>query len=215
MNLKEAFRFQNKLDELVSDAECVLSSQDNVTLTKRTYLYNKVDPKLENETITVIPDTEYYRELNHMIDFLMYLLREKETLCAAVNKTKRSLDFDLDGEVRLNMCRRKMAEVFRSMARIRGSEVTEPNGGIGYRFNNEGNQISYKCDVRRVTVINFDRNTVRKYASKLGLRADDMSLEIDKCMIGCEVDYEPGFDVNDSFEEVFEKYNSKELQVRR
>ena len=167
------------------------------------------------QTITVIPDTDYYRELNHMIDFLMYLLREKETLCAAVNKTKRSLDFDLDGEVRLNMCRRKMAEVFRSMARIRGSEVTEPNGGIGYRFNNEGNQISYKCDVRRVTVINFDRNTVRKYASKLGLRADDMSLEIDKCMIGCEVDYEPGFDVNDSFEEVFEKYNSTELQVRR
>ena len=31
-------------------------------------------------------------------------------------------------------------------------------GGNGYRFNQDGNQVSYRCDVRRVTTINFDRN---------------------------------------------------------
>ena len=95
------------------------------------------------------------------------------------------------------------------MARIKGREVTETNSGIGYRFNNEGNQVSYKCDVKRVTTINFDRNTVRKYASSLSETADNTSIEVDKCLINYEVDFEPPFDVNDSFDEVFEKFNTK------
>ena len=59
MNLKEAFRFQNKLESLISETEGILSSEDCVTLTKRTYLYKKADPNAENETVTIIPNTEY------------------------------------------------------------------------------------------------------------------------------------------------------------
>ena len=94
------------------------------------------------------------------------------------------------------------------MARIKSREVTETNGGVGYRFNNEGNQVAYKCDVKRVTTINFNRNTVRKYAAQLSEKADIASAEIDRCMINYEVDYQPEFDVNDSFDEVFEKFTA-------
>ena len=44
---------------------------------------------------------------------------------------------------------------------LRSSEQTISNGGTGYRFNAEGNQISYRCDVRRVTTINYDRKVIR------------------------------------------------------
>lgn len=208
MNLKEAFRFQNRIERLISETEEILSSDDCVTLTKRTYLYKKANPNAENETVTVIPDTEYYRQINELIEFVMYLLKQREKLSEAISQTKRSLPVDLDGEVSLNRYRQRMSEIFRRMARIKGREVTECNSGVGYRFNNEGNQISYKCDVKRVTTINFDRNTVRRYAAILSETADNTSLEVDKCLINYEVDFKPPFDVNDSFDEVFEKFNA-------
>ena len=208
MNLKEAFRFQNKLESLIMNTENILDDEDCVTLTKRTYLYKKANPDAENETVTIIPDTEYYRQLNEMIEFAVYLLDQREKLSEAINKAKRGLPLDLDGEVSLNRYRQRLSESFRRMARIKSREVTETNGGVGYRFNNEGNQVAYKCDVKRVTTINFNRNTVRKYAAQLSEKADNASLEIDRCMINYEVDYQPVFDVNDSFDEVFEKFTA-------
>jgi len=159
--------------------------------------------------VTVIPDTEYYRQLNEMIEFAMYLLGEREKLSEAINKVKYNLPLDLDGEISLNRYRQRLAETFRRMARIKSKEVTETNSGVGYRFNNDGNQVSYKCDVKRVTTINFNRNTVRKYAAQLSGKSDATSMEVDKCMINYEVEYEPVFDVNDSFDEVFEKFTEK------
>lgn len=138
----------------------------------------------------------------------MYLLRQRKELSEAINRAKRALPIDLDGEISLNRYRQRISEIFRRMARIKGKEVTECNSGIGYRFNNEGNQISYKCDVKRVTTINFDRNTVRRYAAQLSETADNASIEVDKCVINYEVEYVPAFDVNDSFDEVFEKFNA-------
>ena len=209
MNLKEAFRFQNKLESLISETEGILSSEDCVTLTKRTYLYKKADPNAENETVTIIPNTEYYKQINELIEFVMYLISQREKLSNAIIEAKRKLRIDLDGEISLNRYRQRMSDIFRNMARIKGKEIRENNSGIGYRFNNEGNQISYKCDVDRVTTINFNRNTVRKYASQLSETSDSASLKIDKCMINYSVDYTPEFDVNDSFDEIFEKFNSK------
>lgn len=209
MNLKEAFRFQKKLDALITETDNILDDERCVTLTKRTYLYKKANPDAENETVTDIPCTEYYPQINELIAFVVYLLGEKEKLSAAINAAKRSLPLDLDGEVSLNRYRQQLSDTFRRMARIKGREVTEPNGGVGYRFNNDGNQVSYKCDVERVTTINFNRNTVRKYAAQLSQKSDSTSMEIDKCLINYEVDYVPAFDVNDSFDEVFEHFTAQ------
>ena len=163
MNLKEAFRFQNRLEYLIEKAENILDDEDCVTLTKRTYLYKKANPEAENETVTVIPDTEYYRQLNEMIEFAVYLLDQREKLSEAINKVKYNLPLDLDGEISLNRYRQRLAEKFRRMARIKSKEVTETNSGVD------------KCDVKRVTTINFNRNTVRKYAAQLSGKSDATS----------------------------------------
>ena len=89
---------------------------------------------------------------------------------------------------------------------LRNSEQTISNGGTGYRFNAEGNQISYRCDVKRVTTINYDRNVIRAELGKLNMLADETSTKIDLCLVTSKVDYEPPFDVNSSFAEAFEAY---------
>ena len=92
---------------------------------------------------------------------------------------------------------------------MRNSEQTIPNGGTGYRFNAEGNQISYRCDVKRVTTINYDRNVIRRELSKLNKSSDETSAKLDLCLVTSTVDYEPPFDVNDSFADAFERFMEK------
>ena len=75
---------------------------------------------------------------------------------------------------------------------------------MGYKFNAEGNQVCYRCDLKQVTTINFDRNKVRAYAATLSQEADRVSAELDKRTVNTQVDYVPPFDVNDTFADVLQ-----------
>ena len=207
MNLKEAFRFQNKLQNLMSDAKNILDDRRNITQTKNTYMRSKVVADAEDEvTFDDIPEPEYAEKITAVTEFLIYLLDEKERLSKAIMETKKSLPIDIDSEVSLNSYRQEMASLLRRMADTRSYENIIYNGGVGYRFNAEGNQISYKCPVKKVVTINFDRNKVKKMLADLDKKSDSVSVELDKCLINYEVSYEAPFDVNDSFANVFEKY---------
>ena len=207
MNLKEAFRFQNKLQNLMGDAKKILDDRRNITQTKNTYMRSKVVADAEDEiTFDDIPEPEYAEKITAVTEFLIYLLDEKERLSKAIMETKKSLPIDIDSEVSLNSYRQEMASLLRRMADTRSSENVIYNGGLGYRFNAEGNQISYKCPVKKVVTINFDRNKVKKMLADLDKKSDSVSVELDKCLINYEVSYEAPFDVNDSFANVFEKY---------
>lgn len=209
MNLKEAFRYQNKLQALMDEADGILSCEANITKVENTYLRHKVNPEAEDETVRQEPQTEYAEQITEVAGFLLYLLEEKTRLAAAIRQAKNGLDLDMDSEVSLNAQRQKIAGTFRSMSTLRSSEQTISNGGIGYRFNAEGNQVSYRCDVRRVTTINYDRNVIRKALTKLNQTADETSAKLDLCLVSSKVDYEPPFDVNVSFGEAFEAWTEK------
>jgi len=206
MNLKEAFRFQNKLQKLMDEAQSILGKDQNVTCVQSTYLHKKVIPEAENETTIDAPDTEYGDKITIMASYLLNLLDEREKLAVAIRAAKDSLPIDLDSEVSLNSKRQEIARLFQRMTDLRSSELLISNGGIGYRFNAEGNQVSYRCDVKRVVTINFDRNVIRKYASDIHRKADETSAELDRCMVNAEVHYVASFDVNDSFAEIFEAF---------
>ena len=199
MNLKEAFRYQNKLESLMIDAQRILLSERNVTKVENTALRHKVNPEAEDETTLELPETEYADCITDVASFLMFLLGERETLTHAIRAAKDSMELDFDGEVSLNVKRQSLASIFRNMSEIRCSETLHPGAGIGYKFNAEGNQVSYRCDLKKVTTINFDRNKVRSYAVGLSKTADRISAELDRCTVNTEVAYEPPFDVNDSF----------------
>ena len=85
MNLKEAFRYQNKLQSFMDEAQEILDRDSNVTKVENTYLRHKVMAEAEDETVVVTPDTEYYEQITGIAQFLLYLLGEKEALFAAIH----------------------------------------------------------------------------------------------------------------------------------
>ena len=202
MNMKEAFRYQNKLQRLMEEAEDILRRERNVVKVEQTALLHKVNPDAADETTVEPADTVYAGQITDIAMLLMFLLGERERLSQAIRQAKSCMDMDFDGEVSLNTQRQEIAAVFRNMAQLRSSETLTPGGGVGYKFNAEGNQVSYRCDLKTVTTINFERSKIRSYAAALSRRADQVSAELDKRMVITEVDYEPPFDVNDTFAEV-------------
>ena len=204
MNLKEAFRFQNKLKHLMDEAECILGREGNVTKVENTALRHKVYPDAQDETTVELPETEYAEQITEIAAFLMYLLGERERLSGAIREAKRAMDIDFDGEASLNVKRQEIATVFRRMGEIRCSENIYPGQGHGYKFNAEGNQVSYRCDLKKVTTINFNRNKVRAYAAGLNKKADQISAELDRRLVNTQVAYEEPFDVNETFAEILQ-----------
>ena len=215
MNLKEAFRFQNKLQSMMDEVDAILVNSGNITKIQNTYLRHKVMAEAEDETTFETPPTEYGDKITELAEFLMHLLTEREKLSAAIHKAKAGLELDagLDGEVSLNSKRQDIARLFRHMVSLRNGEVLIPNGGTGYRFNNEGNQVSYRCDVKRVTTINFDRNKIRKMLADLSKKSDETSAALDAALINTVVEYEAPFDVNETFAEAFEAYAGIETKA--
>ena len=204
MNLKEAFRFQNKLQKLMDEANAVLSVERNVVQVKNTALLSKVNPEAEDVVTVDIPDTEFAEQITEVAMLLVFLLDEKSRLSYAIRTAKQSMDIDFDGEVSLNAQRQTISGTFRKMSEIRSFERVIPNAGVGYKFNAEGNQISYRSDLKKVTTINFDRKKICAYATGLSKKADQISSELDKAMVNTEVSYDAPFDVNDSFDEILQ-----------
>ena len=187
MNLKEAFRYQNKIQALMCEAENILRNRANITKVTNTNLRHKVMPEASDETVVEIPETEYCGKITDVALFLVFLLEEKSALAAAIRRAKNNLDIDMDSEVALNSARQTVAEIFRTMNGIRS-------------------QVTYRCDVRRVTTINYDRNVIRAELGRLDRAADEMSAKLDICMVTSSVDYTPPFDVNSGFADAFENY---------
>lgn len=207
MNLKEAFRYQNKLAALMNEGSRILEDEEAVTTVKNTVLRHKVDPSASDETtIEENPQAEYAGRITLLVTFMVFLLEQRTFLSGAIRRAKAELPMDMDSEVSLNAVRRDLAATLRGMNSHRSGEVLQPGRGLGYRFNAEGNQVSYRCDIRRVTTINFDRNTVKSSMDRLNRQADEASTRIDLCLVTSQVNFEPPFDVNADFSEAFEAY---------
>lgn len=206
MNLKEAFRYQNKIDQFIGSALGVLARPANITTVNNTYLRSKAVNGAEDETVTDVPSFEHYEHITDLTAFLDDLLTEKTKLYAAIKEAKLAADIDIDTETTMNSIRQKIATTLRTMCTLKSKEETIQNGGSGYCMNNEGNQVSYRCDVRRVTTINFDRKAVQSELKRLDKKADETSTKIDQTIIMAKVNYQPTFDINDTFEDAFENY---------
>lgn len=213
MNLKEAFRFQNKLKDTLKGAKLILMNDGNITSTKTTYFYKKANPEAENEEIVAPPSSEYADKITEMADFAAYILGEREKLSRAIAAAKAKSPTDIDTEVSLNSDRQDLAHLYRHMADLRAREINTPNGGVGYKFNADGDQVSYRVDTKTVVSINYDRNAVKKLTADMDAASDTASAAIDAAIITAEVDYKPPFGVNDSFSSIFEDYLAKQSEA--
>lgn len=206
MNLKDAFRAQNKLLSIMNEASAILQDDGNVLKVTTTHLRSRVMHDAQNAVVARQAPSEYADHINAVAAFLMAMLAEREKLSAAICAAKAKLPLDMDSEVGLNRVRQTLAETFRRMTALRNGEVILPDGGTGYRFNGEGNQVIYRCDAKQVTTINFDRKKIRGMAAELGRKADETSAALDRCLVNTEVDYTLPFEMNDSFDTILSDF---------
>lgn len=204
MYLKEAFRYQNYLNELISATTSYLNGGQYTTKTVQEHLRKKANPDAENETIDLSAERALAYTANQMVDFLQHLIDEKQKLTRAISEAKRGCSIDIDAEVANNRIRQSVAATLSRMGNMKPSE--RMTRAYAYKFNAEGNQVQYAYEVKEVTTIDFDRNKVKGISKKLIQCADEASTAIDKAMVELAVDYNPNYSVNDSFEDAIEQF---------
>ena len=85
MNMKDAFRFQNKLKALMCEATAILQDRRNIVKVKTTHLRSKVMSDTQDAVVEEAAPSEYAGHANEVAAFLMSLLEEREKLCRAIH----------------------------------------------------------------------------------------------------------------------------------
>ena len=205
MNLKEAFRYQNKLDTFFQSITNYLNYSTNVMVTKQEHLRSKANPDATDETVDMTKDRKISYPVNKLIEFAVHIISEKSKLSEEIENTKRYCGLNIDSSILLNKRKQELSKVFSNMANIKAVErITQ---GRANKFNVEGNQVSYTYDINEVSTIDFDRNKVKVLSKKYANEADEISTQIDKIMIDCEVKFTPTYDMNDTFEDALEQFS--------
>ena len=128
-------------------------------------------------------------------------IEAKQALTEAISIAKSALDFDMDAAVESNKFRQSANSALKRV--IQGNKPYErTERDSDYKFNAEGNQTPYYYEVEVVAEEMFDKTKVRSVAKDLISAANELSAKIDSAMVNTVVDYEPVFDVNDSFDDI-------------
>ncbi len=209
MILKEAYRYQNFLDRLLSEAQSFLTMDTFIVNVKQIHHRKKANPEAEDEVVFVkkrmvnanfaLDAVPSFTPMN-ILDFTMKVLQEKEKLSLAILDAKRTTKVDIDHSIAMNKKRQELIANLKYMDGQRNRE--EKARGTDYKFNQEGNQVSYGYDIDEVITIDFDRNDVKGLIKKLTKQCDELSIVLDGLLITTEVDYAPRWDINDSLEDI-------------
>ena len=206
ITLKEAFRYQNFLDNILGQAENYLRCSDNYMIVTEEHLRSKAVANAEDQVTDNKVDREISVAPDILVDFVVSVLTEKEKLTNAINKAKTQHCNDFDVFIEVNKARRGVVETLKRMSRTKGKETIIR--GSAYTMNAEGNQIQYFYDIKKTSVVDFDRRKVKSLVNKLSADADRASATIDYWQTSVPVDFSPLYDLNDTFEELAEQYNS-------
>ncbi|MBR2519112.1 MAG: formate dehydrogenase [Selenomonadaceae bacterium] len=206
MNLKEAFQAQNKIEKLFEFVSEYLGDEKYFTSVTEKHFRSKAAEGQPDEKINIVVEEKFPPD--KMIDFMLILIDEREKIAQAIHAAKKSMKFDLDSAVDVNKKRHQALEKLRALLQFKSSSLIQKNAGVGYVFNKEGNQTTYRYDIERVKTIDFDRNRVRKLIKKLQKKADKVSNEIDVALLSTNVNYKLPFDAHASEFEILEEFVS-------
>ncbi len=201
MNLKNAFRLTKKYDDLFQYAMEHIVNPKHALSTTKTHYRNIVDKDAMDMQETI--DEVIFFQSNDVISFATYLIDEKERLGKAISATKQSLSLDIDASIESNKYRQQLKRSIDVM--LTYSANKKPERGVGYKFNAEGNQVSYYYELIVEQEELYKRDWVKLVSKAVIESADAISTEIDHQIINSFVDYKPlvARGVNDSFDDAF------------
>lgn len=202
MILKEAFRYQNYLSSLFTETIGYLSREDFITTTSQEHNRKKSNPDADDEKVVVQKPYNVEFKPNDLIDFAVKLINEKQKLSDAITEAKKTTSFDVDAAMSMNKTKQGFIHVLRRMASIKPIESEKE--GVSYKFNNDGDQVSYRYPIKEVKTIDYDREDVKKLIDKYKKETDNISTERDRIDIMTEVDYKPIWEVDTPLEDIIE-----------
>ena len=198
MNLKEAFHYQNFLEEIFSDAMRSITDDNHILKTTERHLRSNANPEAEDSEKEMEID-DFFNNDDVMI-LMERIIREKEMVTEAINEAKRSLDWDVDATIAANKLRQRFTGGIVYMLSCHPSKRTIQ--GTAYKFNNEGDQTPYHYDVEVTREEAFDRKNAKATLKSYRTVSDTASAKIDQAMVNTVVLFTPDFNVNDSFEDM-------------
>lgn len=210
ITLKKSFELQNYMKGLLNSALLALAFADNITITKQEHMRKKSYENGEDEIIIKPKRPDFSYEVMELVDFTCHIQNTMDELTAAINDAKHSGLKDYDGMISINNRKHTLLNRLNTMAAIKPSEVIK--SGQGWKFNGEGNQVSYSYDIKETTTIDFDRNVVKAIISRLRKEVDKTSAEIDLMQLETMVDFNTIYEIGDSLEDAVEKYKERNKQ---
>lgn len=200
MNLKESYRYANYLDTLLNTAYRYLQNKGFVTTTKQNHLRSKSNSEAVDEVINVQKPYDVDFTPNDVINFIVNVITEKESLAEAIAKAKADTEINIDNAIAMNKKKQGFVSVLNGIANLKSTEKTTT--GRAYKFNVAGDQVPYSYEVTETTSIDFNRNDVRNLIKKYLKETDEISAKLDVIEINTVVDHSPLYDVNDVFEDL-------------
>lgn len=218
MNLKDAFRYQNYLTKICDGAlNVMLDPKYHVKYTK---LHKRSEAVKDAEDFVEI--TENYPgsyTINDYVDFVCFLVLEKNNLSTAISEAKKKSTFSIDAALDVNKMIRSVALRLESVIRSSKSQENISNSnkvktGTGYVFNSEGNQTPYTYTIESSCEIAYDIEKVSNTFKTISMMANHYSDEVDRNIINTEVDYDPPFQLTDDLDDCLKKYLMKMIDTK-
>lgn len=199
--LKKAFEYQNYLKGLLNRAMVIINTDGFVTTTKEKHLRSRQYSGAQDEEIIVKKPFEFDScSVNQLISLIEILINESEKLTNAINSAKHFSGQDFDAMIANNSRKREFLNCLIRMSVIKPMERKDV--GVAQKFNESGEQVSYKYDVEVVKTIDFDRKAVKAIINKLRNEVDEISQQIDALQITTQVFYEPPYQIGDTLEDI-------------
>ena len=206
MNLKESFRYQNFLDSLINDARYSIINPTHSMIVTKKHLKSKANP--EAEDMEEVVEIEGFHSNDTLVEFLIWAIKEKENLAKLISRAKVTSEFDLDSAVSSNRQRKETIKSINSL--LARKEGKRKEFGSDYKFNVDGDQVSYRYEIEVDMKENFNRLKLKATVKQLNLVCDEVSSKIDEFLINTTLDYAHRFDVNSSFDDVIESFISED-----
>ena len=200
MNLKESYRYANYLDRLLITADTYLRNKGFVTTIEQNHMRSKANPDAQDEKIEVQKPYDVDFTPNDIIDFVVKVIKEKESLFSAIADAKTRTEINIDNAIAMNKKKQSFVNTLNSIVSIKPSETQSM--GKDYKFDINNEQKPYSYQIISKTSIDFDRNSVKGLIKKYNKECDEISSKLDEIEITTQVDFTPLFDVNDSFEDL-------------
>lgn len=198
MILKEAFRYQNLLDGFISESIYLLCNEEFIVKKKQIHNRKKVNKDAENEEID-LDGKELEFTPTDLIDFLVSVIDEKSRLTNAITDAKRKMEIDIDSTILMNRIRQRCSTTLANMLSHKTSSTESK--GTDFKFNENGEQVSYVYPMTVISTINFDRNDVKELSRKWRKESDDLSTKLDLLGVTTKVDFSPKWDFDDTLED--------------